>query len=358
MKGNKFRILSVFVALLLVVSSCEKTPIEQSNEDYNWSKLEPGILGKSGPASMMRTYTGTYSVAMRGGSVFTWTVVGADLVPITDVNHKTDVFFPTDNSGDDVLVVVYETTHAGLVSAADTFKISVTPFIAPSISGGDEITIYSGEPNEDTYSVSHREGSTYAWSTTGGTIAPTSNDWEIDLEVTAADVGSTITLTCNETHLGSLNDTPSTIDVLIKEFCAMTIDEFLGTWTGTEVGDCNTDPFSVTFVAGTAENTIVAEATAGTPAFLACIFIGWGEVFQAGFGNEGDVILTIGIDDGTITIADDYWGQTLPGPYDYQQAGSGTWTGCGAAPSMTFEFGIDASMWRKATYTLTKVVTK
>ena len=210
------------------------------------------------------------------------------------------------------------------------------------------------------YTVMYRGGSTYTFTVEGYGATIVEGEMPNHALVTwnQSSVDTAAKIMVYETTMGGLTSEPDTLEVTLNKFCPLVIGDFVGTWTGTEAGDCDTDPFTVTFVAGTEENTIVAEATAGIPAFLACVFTGWGEVFQAGFGNEGDIILTIGLLDGSITIADDYLGQTLPGPYDYQQAGSGSWSGCGAAPTMVFDFGLDASMWRFSTMTLTKVITK
>lgn len=206
-----------------------------------------------------------------------------------------------------------------------------------------------------TYSVAGRGGSTYTFTPVGYGATIVEGDYPFIVDVTwnQSSVDTSALLLVTETTMGGLTSAADTLEITLKKFCPMDLADFLGTWSGTEEGDCDNDPITVTFVAGSAANTIVAEATAGIPAFLGCVFTGWTEVFQAGFGNEGDIILTIGLLDGTIDINQEYMGQTLPGPYDYDQNGSGTWSGCGASPTMTFDFGLDASMWRSSTLTLT-----
>jgi len=336
MKGNKFKILSVFIAFLLVVFSCEKTPIEKANEDYDWDKVIPMILGKSGNTSVMRTYTYEYRVSPRGGSTFTWNIIGdATLVPDDEVTYKTEVFFPTFNDDEKVVITVFETTHGGVVSAVDTFKATVTDFKCKPIQGDDEITIYEGEPNEATYSVAHRDGSTYAWSTTGGTIAPTSNDWEIDLQVTSADVWETITLTCNETHLGSLNDVAATYGVLISEFCALTngLDDMVGSWSGTDAW------YPDVYTAGII-TTVKEDETHLTVSGVSegLITEWWGEPVIEG----GTFVMTVNLEDGTINIPRQYiYTTTYEGnPYDYEIKGKGVWENCGASPTMVLEYDI------------------
>lgn len=57
------------------------------------------------------------------------------------------------------------------------------------------------------------------------------------------------------------------------------------------------------------------------------LFDYWGEEFQTGFGNEGLVKIYLN-SDGTVTLPNQYAGQTLPGPYDYYYNGSGTYNVC------------------------------
>ena len=205
------------------------------------------------------------------------------------------------------------------------------------------------------YKVVHRGGSTYQFTTVGygATIDATDNPNIVDVTWNQSSVDTSAYVICVETTMGGISSDPDSLKVTLNKFCPMDFTDFLGTWTGQETGDCE-NAISVTFEAGAETNTLVAKATNGIPAFLGCVFTGWGETFQAGFGNEGDIILTIGLLDGTITINQEYWGQTLPGPYDYDQNGSGTWSGCGAASSMSFDMLMDASGWRSSHLELTK----
>ncbi len=331
MKNKALSLLGIFVAFLFLFSACEKSEIEKAQEDYDYDKIIPMILGKSGPANVMRTYTGTFQVANRGGSVFTWNIEGADLKPYADFTYKTQVFFPSFNNDEDVIITVYETTKGGLVSETDTLKATVTPFLAPSISGENEITIFSGEPDEDTYSVSNREGSTYAWSTTGGTIASTNDDWEIKLQVTQADVGSTITLTCNETHLSNyINDVPSTFEVLISEFCALVngLNDMVGAWSGT-------DAWYESIV-----TTVVEDEThlAVNGLSVGLMEDWWGEEVIEG----GTISMTVNLEDGTVDIPRQYIYTTdwEGDPYDYEIEGAGTWVNCGPSPKLLIQYDI------------------
>ncbi len=187
----------------------------------------------------------------------------------------------------------------------------------------------------------YRGGSIFSWSTSSGAaITSTSTDTR-DIDVLFSEMGD-VTLTLTETTLGGVTSEPYELDIQVAEFCPMTRDDFLGTWVGTETGDSEVDPLSVTFIAGTGADEIVAEVSAGIPAFMSGVFIGWGEAFQVGIGPEGDITLVVNTN-GSISIGETltYWGQTLPGPYDYWYNGGGLWSGCGTAPTMVFTFNLD-----------------
>jgi hypothetical protein len=203
--------------------------------------------------------------------------------------------------------------------------------------------VFASGLNTYQYSVLYRGGSTFNFTTVGwdATIVPVENRPNVvDITWNQSSENRVAYVVCVETTMGGVSSDQDSLKVILNKFCPMDITEFVGTWTGQETGDCQ-NAITVTFEAGTEANTIVANATNGIPEFLGCIFTGWGETFQAGFGNEGDIILHIDLLDGTITINLDYWGQTLPGPWDYWTIGSGSWSGCGASPSMSFNMGLD-----------------
>lgn len=203
----------------------------------------------------------------------------------------------------------------------------------------------------ESYSVNYfRGGSTWSWSATGATVSSTSADGH-DAEILFTSAGEAV-ITVTETTMGGLTSEPFDYPVEVAEFCPMSRDDFLGTWVGAETGDSEVDPLTVTFIAGDAADEIKVEATAGTPAFMSEVFLGWGETFQAGFGLEGDIVITIN-ENGSLSMGLDYWGQTLPGPWDYWYFGSGLWSGCGAAPSMDFDFNLDWDGSQTAQYTST-----
>lgn len=209
----------------------------------------------------------------------------------------------------------------------------------------------------ETYTVNYfRGGSTWDWSATNATITSTSDDTR-EVEVLFTDAGEAV-ITVTETTMGGVTSEPYELTVDVAEFCPMSRDDFLGTWVGAETGDSEVDPLTVTFIAGAEDNEIVAEADAsGFPAFMSEVFIGWGETFQPGFGPEGDITIVVN-ENGSLSMGLDYWGQTLPGPWDYWYFGSGLWSGCGAAPSMEFDFNLDWDGSETAQYSSTVTLVK
>ncbi len=175
-----------------------------------------------------------------------------------------------------------------------------------------------------TYSVVYRGGSTYNWSVSGIGATIEQGDYPgialITFDQSDVDVDAVVSVT--ETTMGGKTSDAITYDVALKKFKAMTIDEFLGGWTGTENGEAIT----LTAVAGPDNSSITFMPTDGLPALMAPLFTGWGERFQAGFAPAGAITVYLDLNTGGAWM-EDYWGQTLPGPYDYWISGDGLWSG-------------------------------
>ena len=195
------------------------------------------------------------------------------------------------------------------------------------------------------YKVNARTGSTYEWTVSGGDVdsqtAVEGYPGWVDVLYSQSGVDiSGVVVTVVETTSGGKKSEADTTTTDLKAFCPLTVDDFVGTWTGNETGD-GAGEIVVTTIRGAGADEIVLEASAEAyPQLLSNVFIGWGETFQPGFGNEGDIILHLNELNGAITIELDYWGQTLPGPYDYWTTGGGSWSGCGGT-TMTINFGLD-----------------
>lgn len=352
MKNRLFRYISLLTVIAMVfVVSCEKTDIQKANEEYDFDKIVPKVQGVSGPATVIQSLSGSYSVNyFRGGSTWTWQVTNGTITSTSEDTRKIDVLFP--DLGEAV-VTVTETTLGGITSDPMSRTINVVLPVVTMVGPADVVQTFTY-----TYSVNYeRAGSTWSWSATNATIVDVSEDTR-EVEVLFTDSGEAM-LTVTETMSTGVSSLPLEFDITVGEFCPMTRDDFLGTWRGTETGSSDGD-LTVTFIAGAEDNEIVVEAIDGIPAFLGGVFTGWGETFQPGFGAEGDITIVVN-ENGSLSIGWDYWGQTLPGPYDYWYHGSGLWSGCGAAPTMEFTFNMDwngdGSTARSNTVELTKDVT-
>ena len=266
----KKNIFLVFVFIAFVFASCEKSYVEQSNDDYDWNTIVPEVAATGATTTYA---SGLAPVAyktttIRGGSTYAWKVEGSGATVDVDADktYLADITF--DQSAvaiSGVKVIVIETTHAG-VTASDTVSVDLLPF------------------------------------------------------------------------------------------CPQTIDWFVGTWTGTEV-ESKSIPVTVVFEK-VDETTIRAKTSAGYPPFLQDLYTGWGETFQAGHGLDGNVLINVGLATGALGLDNEtYWGQTLPGPYDYWYSGEGSWDGCGSSIVVDFTMHWSTSFGENGACitTLTKV---
>jgi hypothetical protein len=128
----------------------------------------------------------------------------------------------------------------------------------------------------------------------------------------------------------------------ISKFCPLTIDDFVGTFSAVET---RSGVVRNTTVSITKENatTLRVKANAGIPGFLPSVFTGWNESFDAGVGQSGDILIQVGLNNGTLTFnKGTYWGRTN-GEYDYWYTGSGTWSGCAMKMNISFKLHWDTN---------------
>lgn len=183
-----------------------------------------------------------------------------------------------------------------------------------------------------TYSVVYRGGSSYTWTVSGieATIAEGAIPSIALITFAQSDVDVDVTVTVTETTQGGKTSVAATQAVALKKFKAMTIAEFIGTWTGTENGEAIT----LTAVAGPTATSITFMPIDGLPAIQSPIFISWGELFQTGFAPDGAITFELNLNTGGVSFKH-YWGQTLPGPYDYWINGEGLWSGVDKSMNVT-----------------------
>ena len=269
---NIFKILGLLIIVAMVVTACQKSDVEKSQEDYDYNTIEPIIYSISGPTITAASGLApvTYIATPRGGSSYTWEVVGhGATIGVQDPSYKANITFNQSDEDKTIMVICQETTSGGKVSPKDTLEVQIT------------------------------------------------------------------------------------------KFKPMEFEEFIGTWSGVEVdGGGNEFDITVELTAGTAENTLIFPATAGIPSLMSDLFANnWGETFQESIAPAGNIVATINLESGAVDIFCQYMGQTLPGPWDYWFAGSGTWEGFNKTMTITYGLQWDDACdtdYNLSTITLTK----
>ncbi|WP_346857104.1 hypothetical protein [uncultured Draconibacterium sp.] len=207
-----------------------------------------------------------------------------------------------------------------------------------------------------------RGGSTLTWTVTGhgATITAVEGDaFAIDILFDQSDVDvDDVQVTCVETTMGGVSSDPFVVLVDLKKFKPMSFDQFLGDWSFVETVDGEEVATGTVTITDGGGGTLKLPAVDGIPTLMSHIFLGWGESFQAGHGNDGAVYITPNLASGAVAINGQYWGQTLPGPYDYWIHGDGNWEGINQ--TMTLSYGIDwddsySDSWTASVMVLTKL---
>lgn len=238
-----------------------------------------------------------------------------------------------------VLSMFNSCTTPPMEAAQDAYNYDA---IIPKVLNGIQGTAVAFQTTSATYTIDYyRGGSKWNWSAEGATVKSVSEDTRtVTIEYPTAGNAKIIV---TETTLGGVTSEASELAVTVNAFCPWTADDYVGTWVGTEsVNDGDDEAITVT-ISKIDDTTIRINADGDSyPGLLQSVYKGWGETFQAGFGNEGAIDLTLGLGDGTISMeTGTWWGQTLPGPYDYWYIGSGNWDGCTSTITLHFEMHWD-----------------
>lgn len=108
---------------------------------------------------------------------------------------------------------------------------------------------------------------------------------------------------------------------------------------------------------GVGANKLLFEAVNRVPALYHSLYTGWGEEFQVGFGQEADIIVDINLDNGGLSVSNQYFGQTQPGSWDYYLEGSGLWDGFAKSMTLTIKVGDNTGWYQDkdgTVFTMTK----
>ena len=362
MKKRILSMLGILLAFLFVLSSCGKTEIEESQDDYNYNKIIPVVLhGIKGSATPIKTNTLTYSLDYyRGGSTWAWSVTGAELAPIEDSNgNETGIFFNQDSIELDgpVVITVTETTKGGVISDPATLEVMVSPFVITV--SGPGAGVASGAWTS-VFSTPHDGGATYDWSVIGATGTVTdNNNGTVDVlwDVSATDIAD-VGIRCVKTFVG-LQSVADTAFIDLVGYVTKTRDDFIGTFSGDESGG-GTTTFTTTAGTETDELVFPVDGTTHLPALYIPIYTGWGEYFVDGYGNDGNIIVTMDMTSGAVTIETQDWGVTNWGEgedpvYHYNIKGKGYWNGQDMTIHLDYDFlGATLGVWYSWNIVLTK----
>jgi hypothetical protein len=200
------------------------------------------------------------------------------------------------------------------------------------------------------YKVAFRAGSKYEFTPVGWpadvTVPDTAYPNVVMVRWYQSSVDTAAWLVCVETSATGNVSEPDSLPVKLRKFCPWTLEDFVGTWKGTETGDSDTS-LTVNIEIDTLHSGNVLRVKAAyqpndsggvyEPPFLKQVFQAWGERFVPEKGNEGDVLLYVNLTRGTILIENDYQGKTLPGENYYWTGGKGTWCGCVDSININYE---------------------
>ncbi len=137
MKNKILASISFLVVIAFMFSACEKPPVEEANEEYDYSKIIPVVLAISGPATVaahgLSEYPYTYSAPTRGGSTWAWTVTtlagtGSAEITLEENGRIAKINFPQRSVVDTATISVIETTMGGVSSVAKTLKVALEAF--------------------------------------------------------------------------------------------------------------------------------------------------------------------------------------------------------------------------------------
>jgi hypothetical protein len=214
--------------------------------------------------------------------------------------------------------------------------------------GPQEVTASGLEALE--YKVAFRSGSKYQFTPVG---------WEADVTVPdeaypnvvmvtwhQASVDTSAWLVCVETSSTGHVSQPDSLAIILHKFCPWQLEDFVGTWKGSESGDSDTSlVVSIEIDTLHEGNVLRVKAVAQPndsggvyePPFLKQVFNAWSERFVRDKGNEGDVLLYMNLVRGEVLIENDYQGETKPGENHYWTGGKGSWCGCTDSLNLSYE---------------------
>jgi hypothetical protein len=85
MKNNIILRMTFLMVAILLLTTCKKTYMEKSQDNYNAGKVIPKVLSTSGPTSALQTKTYDFKVTYdRAGSTWNWSATDATIQSVSD----------------------------------------------------------------------------------------------------------------------------------------------------------------------------------------------------------------------------------------------------------------------------------
>lgn len=129
MKDKTAAKAGLLVALMVIITACGETYIEEHQNAYTAQDVVPVVLGVNGPTTAYQTETRDYTVSYnRAGSSWDWNVTGANLQDVSGDTRTATIHFPSKPANDTVYISVTETTSGGVVSPEKLVKVNVASF--------------------------------------------------------------------------------------------------------------------------------------------------------------------------------------------------------------------------------------
>lgn len=120
------------IVLALVVSlfnSCETPPIEAAQEAYDYNKIQPKVLGVTGPSIVIQTFTGEFTLNYhRGGSTWNWSAENATVESVSEDTRVATLRFNEYPADGTATITVTETTMGGLTSEPVSVEVTVQKY--------------------------------------------------------------------------------------------------------------------------------------------------------------------------------------------------------------------------------------
>lgn len=134
---NKLTVMVTSLALIaLLFSACEKTHMEKAQDAYDASMVVPKVLGTTGTALALQTFTYDYSLNyFRAGSTWNWSAVDAVVKTVSADTRTASVLFDKLPVSGKAQIKVTETTAGGTISPEMVIEVTVNPFCPLETSG-------------------------------------------------------------------------------------------------------------------------------------------------------------------------------------------------------------------------------